>query len=122
MFTGNLSAIYEGFCLIDTNHSGTISSGELAAVLKAMGTRATAEELEDMVGVGCGMVGVKVWRKAWRILKTWCAWGVGKAVGCVSERLCACTRMTVEELEDKVAWVWGREDKSNGRGRREGER
>ena len=49
--TGNLQAMWKAFDSIDTDHGGSISSHELADVLKAMGTRATAEELADMVGV-----------------------------------------------------------------------
>lgn len=46
---GDIARLRTGFNSIDKNRSGTLSTRELAAVMKAMGTRATIEELEDMV-------------------------------------------------------------------------
>lgn len=48
---GDLEAVRAAFELIDRHDSGAIGKSDLAAVLKAMGTRATAEELQDMVCV-----------------------------------------------------------------------
>ncbi len=45
----DLSVLRKAFALIDTGGDGKISGLELSAVLKAMGTRATAGELENMV-------------------------------------------------------------------------
>ncbi|GAX84849.1 hypothetical protein CEUSTIGMA_g12270.t1 [Chlamydomonas eustigma] len=45
----DLDLMLRAFQMIDTSGDGAISSAELAVVLREMGTRATAEELEDMV-------------------------------------------------------------------------
>ena len=47
--SGNMSAGHEAFNSIETDLSGSIGTGELANLLKDMGTRATIEELEEMV-------------------------------------------------------------------------
>ncbi|KAG1679821.1 hypothetical protein FOA52_012733 [Chlamydomonas sp. UWO 241] len=47
--TADLAPIRRAFNMIDTNESGSIGTAELASVLTAMGTRATSDELEDMV-------------------------------------------------------------------------
>ena len=43
--------LHKAFNSIDEDHGGSISAQELASVLKSMGTRATIEELNDMVCV-----------------------------------------------------------------------
>ncbi|GFH11279.1 uncharacterized protein HaLaN_06754 [Haematococcus lacustris] len=47
--SGDLRPFREAFDAIDTNENGALSSHELAQVLRMMGTRATVEELSDMV-------------------------------------------------------------------------
>ncbi len=44
-----MSLLIEAFNAIDSDHSGSISSHEIGDLLKGMGTRATIEELDDMV-------------------------------------------------------------------------
>ena len=47
-----MAVLHDAFNSIDMDMSGAISTSELADLLKSMGTRATIEELEDMVCTG----------------------------------------------------------------------
>ena len=59
--------LHDAFNSIDMDMSGAISTSELADLLKSMGTRATIEELEDMVcsGKGGGGEGGQAHLPAW---------------------------------------------------------
>ena len=50
--TGDLHKLKQGFSTIDRDNSGSISSGELVDVLRAMGTHTDARDLRKMVSDG----------------------------------------------------------------------
>lgn len=58
-----MAVLHDAFNSIDNDMSGAISTSELADLLKSMGTRATIEELEDMVRGGSSRGGQANFRK-----------------------------------------------------------